>query len=231
MDNLSIVIVEDESLVALELSNTIKNLGYNVIDYATNVAMAQKLINESKPDLILMDINLRDTMDGIELYKSMNISTPIIYLTAYKDSQTIAKAVQTNPLGYLIKPHNEDELKALLQLCEYKIKNNQFQKETRESKITLGAGYFFDTKEQKLYFQKLYINLGSKELQLLKLLIAAHNQIVSFETIKNEIWGDQEISDSSLRTLIYRLRSKLEYKLIKTEFNLGIKLEKGDDND
>lgn len=231
MDKLSIIIVEDESLVALELSNTITNLGYNVIDYATNITMAQKLINNSKPDLILMDINLRDTMNGIEFYKSMNISIPIIYLSAYKDSETIGEAVQTNPLGYLIKPHNEDELKALLQLSEYKIRNTDIQKKETESKLALGAGYFFDTKEQKLYFQKLYINLGSKELQLLQILIAAHNQVVGFEMIKNEIWGDQEISDSSLRTLIYRLRSKLEYKLIKTEFNLGIKLEKGDEND
>ena len=93
--------------------------------------------------------------------------------------------------------------------------------------LHLGAGYYFDFKEEKLYFNELYLNLGDKELQLLKLLIHAKGSIVTFKTIEDEVWSEKAVTSSAMRTLIYRLRGKLEYKLIETVFNQGIKLNRG----
>jgi|GEM_PF-369432 len=227
MHNFNILIVEDESLIALELADTITNLGYHVVEYATHPEMARQCIRDNEVHLILMDINLEAELSGIELYKSLECDVPVVYLTAYKDEETMSRAIETNPLGYLIKPHKEDELKALLKLAYYKLKSREKEKKTYPELSHLGAGYYFDFEEEKLYFNDLFLNLGDKELQLLKLLIHAKGSIVTFKTIENEVWREKVVTSSAMRTLIYRLRGKLEYKLIETIFNQGVKLNGG----
>jgi len=225
MPKLKILIVEDESLIALELSQTICDFGYEVIDYATTPKMTLEIFEKeaNNIDLILMDINLNSTINGIELYKRLNTTTALVYLTAYKDAETITKAIETNPLGYLIKPINEDELKALLQLTRHKI---QASKEKPQTSIThsIGEDYYFDMEAEQLFYKDIFLNLGKKEKKLLKLLIEAKGEVVSFKTVEDAVWEGEFVSDSALRTLIYRLRGKLEYKLIETVFNRGIKL-------
>ncbi len=224
MNKLNILIVEDESLVALELSNNIKSHGYNVVDYVTTPEKAKEIFQKESIDLIMMDINLGAEVDGIDLYKSLNTQTPVIYATAYQDDVTISKAIKTNPLGYLIKPYNENELFALLKLSTYKIENSAVKTQVNSSLLDIGEGYFYNMDEQRLFFNEMYIKLSPKETKLLKLLIQAKGEIVSFETIENEIW-ELTPSASSLRTLIYRLRGKLEHKFITNELNYGIRLE------
>ncbi len=223
MNNLNILIVEDESLVALELADTITNYGYNVVEYATNKEMAREFIKDTSINLILMDINLRDIIDGIDLYKSFHIDTPVIYITAYKDEKNISKAIETNPLGYLIKPLNEDELKAILLLASHK-HNNKITEIDKESMIDIGEGYCFDDKADRLYYLHVEIKLTAQELILLKLLINSRDIIVDYKTIEYKVWGEKSVTGSSLRTLIYRLRGKLNYKLITNKFSEGIKL-------
>jgi len=223
MNNLNILIVEDESLVALELADTITNYGYNVVEYATNKDMAREFIKDESINLILMDINLRDVIDGIDLYKSFQIDTPIIYITAYKDEKNISKAIETNPIGYLIKPLNEDELKAILILASYK-NNKETIKIDKDMMIDIGEEYYFDDKTDKLFHLHVEVKLTNQEIALLKLLIDSKDSIVDYETIESKIWGEKTVSDSALRTLIYRLRGKLNYKLIKNSFKNGIQL-------
>lgn len=222
----NILIVEDESFTAWELKEIIESLGYNVVNYATTVKMAKKLMLLHNIDLILMDINLNDSIDGIELYKSFESDIPIIYLTAYKDDETIEKAIATNPVGYLTKPLKEEELKALLQLAILKqnIKNQSKIISNESYKIYLDKNYYFDTELDKLFFDTLHIHLSPKETKLLKLLLKFNPQPLFFETIENEIWRDSTPSSSSLRVLLHRLRSKLEYKFIQKIHGEGIKL-------
>lgn len=217
MGSLNILVVENESLVALEIMQSIQEFGYMQVEYATTIDMAKDILAQNSINLILMDINLGKEIDGIDFYKSLDIDTPIIYLTAYKDEATISKAIKTNPLGYLIKPVNSDELNALLKLAQYKLS-------TQNQKIELGDGYYFDKKEDRLFYNDKFIHLGAKELKLLKLLISARGNFVSYYTIEDEIWGSEPISSSSLRTLIYRLRGKLNYKLIEVENSYGVKI-------
>ena len=224
MNNLNILIVEDESLVALELSNSIENYRFNVVDYVTTPKIALEVFQKEEINLILMDINLGDKIDGIELYKSFNTSVPIIYITAYQDEATISKAIETDPIGYLIKPYNENELLALLKLASYKINKNTTKIRRSDSLLDIGEGYFFNLHENQLYLDDEYVKLSPKETLLLKLLIEARGNVVPFITIEEGIWQDRVPSESSVRTLIYRLRGKLQYKLITTEPHQGIKL-------
>ncbi len=220
---MKILLVEDESLVALELAETIKGFGYELPAYATTSKMARSYMEKERFDLLLMDINLNESSDGIDLYRGFDQDVPVIYLTAYKDEGTITKAVSTDPLGYLVKPINSDELNAVLKLAAYKIEGRR-NYPADDNMIPIGEGYRFDTREEKLFYRDAFIPLSQNELKLLQLLIDARGQFVSFKTIEEEIWRDRVVSDSALRTLIYRLRSKLEYKLIENEFKYGIRL-------
>lgn len=224
MNKLNILIIEDESLVAMELQQSIENMGHNVVEYATNVKMAKNFLNRFEVDLILMDINLNDIFNGIELYKNLMITTPIIYLTAYTDEKTMSEAIETNPLGYLIKPHTEDELKAIIKLAQYKIQNIQATPQAVDKLVAVGKGYFFDMEDEQLFYKDLPVKLTLKERGLLKILILAQGKIVKFDTIEKALWDGEPVNNTSLRSLIYRLRNRLEHKLIESEFNVGIKL-------
>jgi len=117
-----ILIVEDSALVALEISETLKNLGYTVVGEAASGLEAIDLARDLKPDLVLMDIILKGDMDGIEaadrIYSSYDI--PVIYLTAHSDEATLERALKTNAFGYLIKPFNDRELYSNIEITLHK---------------------------------------------------------------------------------------------------------------
>lgn len=220
MNILRILIVEDESLAALELTQHIISLGFKAF-YTTSFENIENKIKEYEINLLLMDINLQSKIDGIELYQLMENKVDIVYLTAYKDSSTISRAVETEPLGYLIKPYNEDELNAILQIANHKVSKNFSEK---IDIVDLGEDFYFNKRLEKLFYGSDFIKLSKNELKLLKILIKSNGIAVSFENIIEQIWEDEEASNSSLRMLVYRLRNKLKHKLIKNEFNYGLKL-------
>ena len=224
MSDLNILIVEDESLVAMELSSEISSLGYNVVDYATNSRMAKSFFDKYEINLIIMDVNLSEKVDGIDLYNSLGSSVDVIYITAYKDENTISKAIVTKPIGYLVKPHNEYELQALLKMASAKINHVKTKKKSVSDVLDLSQGYFFNVKKGQLFFNDIKISLSFKELKLLKLLIENRGELVTYKMIEEEIWENEAVNNTSLRTLIYRLRSKLEHKLIESVFKNGIRL-------
>ena len=127
MDKIDILIVEDEAIVALEIKRTILKMGFGVTDMVTNYDDAIKSIKEKLPNIVLLDIHLKNSKDGIETAHAIKeiASVPIIYLTAFCDDKTIERAVETNPIGYLVKPFKREDLKSTLQLAIYKIKNSK----------------------------------------------------------------------------------------------------------
>ena len=122
MDVARILIVEDESIVALDMQNRIQKLGYEVIARATSGSEAVKYAEAYQPDLILMDIRLQGPMDGIEAATCIRDkhSIPFVYLTAYSDDETRKRAKITEPYGYLIKPFEERELQTTIEMALYK---------------------------------------------------------------------------------------------------------------
>lgn len=218
MEDLTILVVEDEGLVALEIVQTFQSFGYSNLHYATSIKKAKELLEKHPINLIIMDINLKGEEDGITFYQQLNSPPPVIYLSAYKDDKTIKRLIETSPIGYLTKPYRNEELKAMLLLAESHISTSNKD----EQFIELGEGYTFDSVEKRLLHHNKPIHLGKKELQLLMLLISAKNTTVSYYTIEQEIWGSKPVSSSTIRTLIYRLRSKLNQNLIQSEANIGI---------
>ena len=225
MNKTKVLIVEDESIVALDIKNTLQRFNYNVSNCVTNYDDAIKSVRYDRPDIILMDINLGKSKDGIEIVEEIQTfeNIPIIYITAFSDENTITRAIKTNPVSYLLKPFKREELKSNIMLGLYK--NKVIDKSTIKNEYrSLGNGYYFDNKSDKLFYNDLAIKLGSKEISLLKILIESKGEFVSFEELASRIWTNNAISDSTLRTLIYRLRGKLEYKVIESMPSLGCRI-------
>ncbi len=117
-----ILIVEDENIVAKDIQNSLKKLGYLVPAIVSTGEKAIEEAQESRPDLILMDIMLKGDMTGIE---SANIikerfDIPVIFLTAYADENTINKAKISEPYGYIIKPFKDNDLQTTIEMALYK---------------------------------------------------------------------------------------------------------------
>ncbi len=113
MPKTSILVVEDEGIVAMNTKLALISMGFEVLPIAISGTSAIKIAGELKPDLILMDIRLRGKMDGIEtaikLREKMDI--PVIYVTAHTDEQTVKRANNTKPNGLLQKPVDDKTLK------------------------------------------------------------------------------------------------------------------------
>ncbi len=122
MAKTNVLVVEDESIVSKDIQHSLKKLGYNVVGAASTGEKAFELAASEMPDIILMDIMLKGDINGIEtaerVKKELNI--PVIYLTAYADESTLAKAKVTEPFGYIIKPFKEVDLHTSIEMALYK---------------------------------------------------------------------------------------------------------------
>lgn len=118
----SILIVEDEVIIAMALEDSLRDFGYTIAGRATNGADAIRLAIEKEPDLALVDIRLDGEMDGIEAANRIcrRLDIPVIFLTAYSDDTTLSRAIKTNPFGYLIKPIRPRELYTSIETAVYK---------------------------------------------------------------------------------------------------------------
>ncbi len=132
MTEAEILIVEDESIVAMDVSTMLENLGYTVSGIAGSGEEAIQNVRERVPDLVLMDIMLRGDIDGIEAaeYIRLNFYIPVVYLTAYSDNKTLERAKITEPYGYILKPFEERELHTCIEISLYK---HQMEEKLRKS--------------------------------------------------------------------------------------------------
>ncbi|MFB6271943.1 MAG: sigma 54-interacting transcriptional regulator [Salinibacter sp.] len=114
-----ILIVEDEFAVAMELEDHLDALGYTVVDHVMTGTDAVERATETTPDLVLMDVHLDGPMDGVEAARRIRESRPlpIVFVTAYSDDETLQRATATTPYGYIVKPFNERELYAAVEVA------------------------------------------------------------------------------------------------------------------
>jgi len=124
MPKKKILIVEDERIIAEDIQRTLRNFNYDVISVVSSGVDAIKIAKESKPDMVLMDIVLDGTMNGVEVAGKIrdHHKIPIIYLTAYADDKTLKNAKVTDPFGYILKPFDERELRTTIEMAFYKYK-------------------------------------------------------------------------------------------------------------
>lgn len=114
-----ILVVEDEAVIAMDIEDRLERMGYEVVGNATNGEQAIKLAERHRPDLALMDIHIRGDRDGIEVAAIVaeRFDIPCVFLTAYSDEATIQRAIRTQANGYLLKPFQDREMRATIELA------------------------------------------------------------------------------------------------------------------
>ena len=134
MAKAKILIVEDDWIVAEDIKNSLKNMGYYVTDIKSSGEEAIKAVEENVPDLVLMDIMLKGDMDGIEVAAQVRdrFSLPVVYLTAYTNGDLRERAKVTEPFGYIVKPFEERELNTIVEIALYKHKMEMKLRESEE---------------------------------------------------------------------------------------------------
>jgi signal transduction histidine kinase len=137
----NVLIVEDESIVAMELEEQVKGLDCGVIGPASTAAAALRLCEANAPDLVLMDIRIQGAQDGVEAAQTLRrrFGVPVIYLTALADGITMERAKLTNPAGYLLKPVRPDELKAAVEIALYKSETDRVLEHQRAEFVAMLA--------------------------------------------------------------------------------------------
>ncbi len=134
MPNPAILIVEDEAIVAEDLAQKLRRLGYEIRGTTARGEAAVGLARDLRPDLVLMDIRLQGAMDGVEAAACIRseCALPVIFLTAHSDQATLQRAKLTEPFGYILKPFEELELQTHIEMALYKHQVDQELRRQRE---------------------------------------------------------------------------------------------------
>lgn len=121
-----ILILEDEVVIAEHLSMILEDLGYTVMNICESMTDVLKVLSAETPDLALLDIRLNGLDEGIEVAKHLrNENIPFAFVTSFSDKNTLMNAVMQNPLGYILKPFEEEDISKVLKNAS-KLLNDEY---------------------------------------------------------------------------------------------------------
>jgi len=193
----SILIVEDEAIVAMEIQNTLERLGYTITAFVSSGTKAISIALEYKPDLILMDIQIKGDMDGIEAAEQIRSCSfiPIIFLTAYAEESTLKRAKLTLPFGYLLKPFQERDLQVTIEMALYAAKIEADRREALDA------------------LQKMHDELDNKVKERTIELEKAKDKAVTASKVKSEFLN---MVSHELRSPLHQILSYSKFGIKKT---------------
>jgi len=225
----SILIVEDESILAIGMEYSLEEFGYEVSGIETTYEGALKHVKEYKPDLVIMDIKLKGDKTGIDAAKIIwkELKIPIIFLSSYHNEKMIQEAMLCEPYAYLLKPCREKELQLAIQTTLHK--HNYFFKNkdtiNTQDYVYLEHDFIFCKSKGILIKEETTITLTKKEIKLFEILTEYINESVSFERINDYIWREPLLDIGRLRALIYRLKKKIGVDIFQNIFEYGYMLK------
>lgn len=229
--DISILIVEDESVLAIGMEYSLEEMGYTVSGIESTGKNAICHASSQGPDLILMDIHLKGNQNGIEAAKHIwqYQKTPIIFLTSYCDDTTIKQAMTSEPYAYLIKPVKDEELNVAIQTAMHKhnyfYKNKETLHHQKQQQIHINEDLMFEKVKGVLYKNHKAIKLTGNEVKLLEILTDFKGETVSFERITNYIWRESLYDMGKLRNIVYRLKNKLQADVFENVYEQGYRLK------
>jgi DNA-binding response OmpR family regulator len=211
----------DERIPAEFLKEILEKEDYEVVAICDTGAGAIEQAGKLLPDVIFMDIMLKDKISGSEaaLEISSQIKTKIIFLTAHTDSEMIEYALDVGAVNYLIKPYKEKQILTALKLAL----NRKTENKDKTDAITLANGYFYSFLDKRLYLNNKEVNLGLKSTQLIQCLCKNIDRTVSSEELSLFIYDDLK-QTSRIRTLISRLNKTLDCNIVENSNGLGYKI-------
>lgn len=228
----NIVIVEDEVITQRYLQDIFAQHKVNVSGCFDNAVDTLEALKSLNCDMILMDINIKGPVDGIQLARKIleTHTLPVIFITAHNDDATLEELLELAPYGFIGKPFSSKEILVTLRIA-YK----RYLIHTAASKVTppsevstdimINEYYRYSQTLSQLYYDGEAIKLNKKQSMLLQILSKNVNTTVAYETIISHLWDDNSISDSALRTLVYSVRKLLPDLPIVSHSKVGYSLQ------
>jgi two-component system response regulator LytT len=229
MSKTNVLVVEDESIVSKDIQHSLKKLGYLIAGAAVTGEKAIELARTEAPDIVLMDIMLKGEMNGIEAADIIRreLSIPVIFLTAYADEATLAKAKVTEPYGYIIKPFKQIDLHTSIEMALYKHQKKQEVERERDLLYSIVENkdkqdFIFvksNSKLLKLNMKDIYFIEALKDYVVINTVDARYTIHSTMKDIECKMGTDQFIRIH--RSFIVRLDkiASIEYPNLTLENN------------
>ena len=227
----NIVIVEDEVITQRYLQDILVNNNMNVSGCFDNASDTLEALKNINCDMILMDINIKGSMDGIQLSKKIleKYTFPIVFITAHNDDATLEELLELAPYGFISKPFSSKEILVTLKIAykRYLIHSEVSKVKTSDepTDIVINDYYTYSRNVSVLYYDGQAIKLNKKQGQLLEILSKNINHTVEYDTLISQLWGDETVADSTLRTLVYSVRKLLPDLPIFSHSKVGYSLQ------
>jgi len=222
---LSILVIEDEYDIRKKIVEYLK-LDYKNVYEASDAEDGYRVYKEKKPDILMIDINLRK-MNGLELLKEIrkdDHSTKAIVITAYSEVDYLLKATELKLTKYLVKPVSRKQMREALDSVN---KEMEIYDVKKINSIKLNDDYVWNSDKEELYCKNTIVQLNSKESILLNLLLSKVNQPFSYDYISNEIWDYPPTNKiNSIKLIVKKLRKKLPKNIIQNIYGHGYKIIK-----
>ena len=180
MPDVRVLIVEDEPLIAEDISDFLGDMNFTCAGIAYDSETALDMLVNRHPDIALLDINIEGSLNGIEIAQIVRekYNIPFIFLTSHSDKSTLDEAKKTLPYGYIVKPFNERDLISSLEMAVYRHANENKKQLPELNKINDKLNLFITEKEYTC-LEQLFQGLTNKQM--------AEKQYVSVNTIKTHL--------------------------------------------
>jgi len=226
-----IMIVEDEVITQRYLRDILGQHEVARVDCLDNAKDALSQVKKEKYDMILMDINIKGSMDGIQLAREIlrTHTLPIVFITAHNDSETFQEVLELSPYGFIGKPFSSRDVEVAIQLAykrhltNQEVDNKKSNDEDRKI-IMISDRYHYSCEVASLYCDDSLVKLNAKQNKLLEILSLNINNVVGYDSLVVAIWGDSDVADSALRTLVYNIRKILPDLPIVSHSKVGYSL-------
>lgn len=218
LKKLNILYVDDDEVLCSSTKNILSPL-FNNVFIAENGEEAIEIFDNQKIHIVMMDVKMHN-LSGIDVAKYMrdkDKNIPIFLVSSYTDVNELIEAIKLDLVDYIKKPFTFEKLLTTLFECldKMKLKGNL--------KHILGENIFYDELSKKVFINNKDILLTKSEVKIIETLIKKRGQMVTYLEFINIL--DRELSESALKNIVYRLRSKLEGNSIKNLYNVGYMLD------
>lgn len=199
---MNILVVEDESIVAKDIQVCLKKLGYDVVGVVSSGEEAIEKAEETKPDLVMMDIMLKGELSGIDAAEAIRKRNhiPVIFLTAYTDRNTVDKAKETEPYGYIIKPFKEIDIQTAIEIALYK--------HSREMEVRKERDLYYSLVEKQDTADMMFVKANQRLIKI------KYSDIYFIEALKDYV----VINTGERRYTIHSTMKDIERKMPEKDF-------------
>jgi len=225
-----LIIVEDEVITQRYLQDIVSQYDVEITGCFDNARDILVDIKSLECDMILMDINIKGPMDGIQLAREIlrSVSVPIVFITAHNDDDTLEELLELAPYGFIAKPFSSKDVLVTLQVAYKRYLTHCAVHDSVEimnySDIQINKKYTYSKKNLELYINNDIVKFNHKQRLLISILVSHINHPVSYDVLIDKIWGDEPIADSALRTLVYSVRKILPDLPITSHSKIGYML-------